>query len=133
MAIDRPLQRGQVQNVTALGLLDGSLESGSGHHAGEIAEGPVDCGDRDSVDHRDVPGPQLTRPMQVDARARTPAGPGNRHVNAGPRGGQQLPECGGAPVAEHGAGAAGEDLGEAMAAGGQASVTVGIDPVMQTP
>ena len=105
------------------------LGSGGG---GEVEEGAGDRGDGDALVAGGVPGIEGTRAVQADPRDPVP-GRGGGDVDALLVGAEQAPVRGGAAVAEHRPGAAGQHRREAVALGRARRVADGVNAAVHAP
>jgi hypothetical protein len=122
---DEGIEGGQVGELAVLRLVEGVLEVLGGEDGGEVEEGAGDRGGRDAVADGGLVGLK-GRVVRGDARA--PALPRRRQFGPGPL--AQSPQRSRRAVAQHRAGAGGEDGGHPPAALGQRAMTDRVHPAL---
>ena len=116
-----------IEQVEAVGFVERTLELARGEHRREVEQGAGGRGDRDPVAGREVDPVKSGRAVEADRGTRSPT-PRHAHVRDPARRRHQPPQLGGASVAEHGAGPAGEHRREPTPVVADRRVTDRVDP-----
>lgn len=130
-AAQQPLDRLQVEQAKALGLLEGALELGGGENLGEIEQRAGDRGDRDPVPQGAVLGVEASRAMDAEPGLVMAAASDCGDVDEARGEGEQVPQRTAIAMAQQGARPAREDCGHPAALGGQSRVAYGVDAAVE--
>jgi hypothetical protein len=124
---NEPLDRAEVEQSQALGLLEGSFEMSRDGYLRKIKKRAADGRDRNAFLYRPIAGMEVANLMEDDAWPAMAASAGHSDVDecAGAR--QQAPKGGGAAVTENSLGTTGEHRGRPPAEARHLPVADGVD------
>jgi hypothetical protein len=131
-ARQQSIEGANVEEIPPLRLFHQRAQALGMEGPGSIEQRAGQRGDRDPIDDRAVIGVDRSHPVEADPLDSTPRVPGRRDVDGTARNLLQIPQRRRSRTAQQSALPAGQDGGHPPPARGEATVTNGVDPTLNT-